>query len=319
MHLQEFHENKCQIAKGKIMPAKQEAINTAEQRQPIIPASTALMSHEQAGALVIPEELANFTGLEGLDPGTMMIIPRIKIVQPTSKEGTEGKLRVNLTGDEFDEIPIVVIKAFQGRTFWDPDPKSDKVLCRSYDFMTPDPAIEKPYSEICATHTVNAKGQKVLKTLCVEAQWRGNKEKPSCAEVINLLCIESEDFLPFWITCSGASLKPVRNFVSAIALRRCALWQWETKLSLEKRVEPQKHYVARFSAPKPLGEELFQQIGRAIVELDLQNADIRKTFEAEEAAGTDGNGSGAAGGKEPEAPNWINTKITVSEGEQAKA
>ncbi|MGO9372703.1 MAG: hypothetical protein ACLQBD_11465 [Syntrophobacteraceae bacterium] len=283
----------------------------AEEKKPdvMIPNSTALATRQAPGGLAIPEELAGFTGLEGLDPGSMMIIPRIKIVQPTSKEGTEGKLRVNLTGDEFDDLAIVVVKAFQGRTFWDPDPKSDKVLCRSYDFMNPDPAIEKPYNDVCAVHTTNAKNQKVLKVLCPEGQWKGatHQEKPSCGEIINLLCIQSEDLLPFWISMSGASLRPVRNYVSAIALRRQALWVWKTVLSLEKRIEPNKHYVAKFSPPRPVEKDMFEMINATIIDLNLKDADIKKTFEAEEAAGADGNGDGTGEGQ-PDAPDWLDKK-----------
>jgi hypothetical protein len=287
---------------------KQAAVAETEQKGTIIPAATALMTHEQAGGLALAEELTGFTGLEGLDPSTVMIIPRIKIVQPTSKEGTEGKLRINLTGDEFDEIPLVLIKALQGRTYWDPDPKSDKVLCRSYDFMIPDSSIEKPFNDTCAVHTINLKKQRVLKTVCHEAQWTGSadsQKKPTCAETFNLLCIQAEDLLPFWITLAGVSLRPAKSYISAIALRRCPLWQWHTVLSTEKRTEPQKHYVAKFGIPRPLAQETLDQITRAIVELQLQSADIRKTFEAEETAGVAGD-EAPGGAAAPDAPNWLN-------------
>ena len=172
----------------------------------------ALAVKETAGALGIPEELVGFSGLEGID-ASAFIIPRIKIVQPSTRElnATQGKLRINLTGDEFGNMSIILIKALQGRTLWDPAPGSDIVLCRSYDFLKPDSSIEKPYSDYCAKKTKNLKGQDVLSLVCDYAKWHGVK-KSECAENYNLLCLQSEDLLPFWITMHGGSIKPIRKY-----------------------------------------------------------------------------------------------------------
>lgn len=273
----------------------------------VIPNSTALATRDQAAVPGLPEELQGFSGFEGLDPSSVVIIPRIKLVQPTSKEGTPGTFRINLTGEEFENLPIIVIKAMQGRTMWDPDPGKEDVLCRSYDFFTPDPSIEKPFAPTCAKKAMNIKKQMVTMTLCEQAKWHG-ETKPECSEVYNLLCLLSEDFVPFWLTIHGASIKAVRSYLSAIVLRRGALWQWDTALSSEVKTEPKKHYVTKFAIPKPLSREMLEQVQATIISLDLQSADIKRTVEMEEAQqGGDGEESDANdAGAPPEKPDWVN-------------
>jgi len=272
----------------------------------VIQNSTALATREESSVPGLPEELQGFSGFEGLDASSMVIIPRIKLVQPTSKEGTQGLFRINLTGEEFENLPIIVIKAMQGRTMWDPTPGKEDVLCRSYDFFVPDSSIEKPFAPACAKKAMNIKKQMVTMTLCDQARWHG-ETKPECSEVYNLLCLLSDDFVPFWTTIHGASIKAVRSYLSAIVLRRGALWQWSTALSSEVKTEPNKHYVTKFAIPKPLSREILEQVQATIIGLDLQNADIKRTLEMEEAQQDGGEGSDAAdAGAPPEKPDWVN-------------
>ena len=258
----------------------------------------------------IPEELLGYTGLEGIDVSTF-IIPRIKLVQPTTKEAdaTPGKLRINLTGDEFSSLPVIVVKAIQDRTLWSPDPKSETVLCRSYDFLKPDSSVEKPCSAACAKKITNLRKQEVLTVLCDQARWHGDK-KPECSENFNLLCLQAEDLLPFWITMHGTSILPVRKYLSAIALRQSRLFQWQTDLSSEMKTEPAKHYVAKFSAPKPVTSEQSQQVMQTILELGLMDIDIRRTIEAED---TMMGGPASVAAEEgdnapPPAPDWVQAR-----------
>ncbi|MGC8495055.1 MAG: hypothetical protein ACP5SH_25335 [Syntrophobacteraceae bacterium] len=276
----------------------------------LIPQSTGLVttSHTEAGLPGLPEELGGFTGLEGLDASSF-VIPRFKIVQPTSKEGTPGTLRINLTGDEFASLPIILVKAIQGRVLWDPDQKNDKALCRSYDFLTPDPSIESPFSPVCAKKVLNLRRQEVLTPVCPQAKWnkdsKGKDVKPECNETYNLLCLQAEDFLPFWIALGGASIAPVKRYLSAIALRRSRLFAWETILTAEERKEPNRHYVASFSAPRPLDPERAAFVAQTIVDLGLASVDIRRTFEAEEAAAADSAGESDSSESTPEPPSWL--------------
>jgi hypothetical protein len=283
---------------------------------------TAVVVREEAGLPGMPEELTGFTGFEGIDPGSVMIIPRIKLVQGTSKEGTAGRFRINLTGEEFDSLPIIVIKAIQARTMWDPDPNNEEVLCRSYDFLVPDVkdaahpngSIEKPFAPVCAKKVKNARGQEKLLVLCPQGKWRkdekGNDVKPECAEVYNLLCLMDGDFLPFWMSISGASIGGLRGYLSAIALRRTPLFYWSATLTSEIRTEPKKHHVAKFGVPYPIDKTALAQIGRIITDLDLQNADIRRTDEAEDMGGGAGDAGGESGpdDEQPPTPDFMKEK-----------
>jgi hypothetical protein len=72
------------------------------------------------------------------------------------------------------------------------------------------------------------------------------------------------------------------------------------------RTEPKKHYVIKFSVPAPMNKEALAQVGNIISQLDLQNADIRRTEEAEEAFEEDAPGD--ANEEAPPAPEWMNKK-----------
>jgi hypothetical protein len=124
-----------------------------------------------------------------------------------------------LTGDEFKALDIMVIKCVQGRVWWDKtNPSSEQALCRSFDFYRPDASIESPPSSLCAKKVPGARGGEVIKVLCPKAAWGENKERPDCGETFNLLCILTDDQLPFWISLRGTSIAPVKKYLSAIAI-----------------------------------------------------------------------------------------------------
>jgi|GEM_PF-1063171 len=258
--------------------------------------------------LQIPEELQGFTGFEGID-SSAFVIPRMKIVQPTSKEGTPGKFFINLTGDEFEDLDIVVIKAMRGRVLWNrADQGSDKPLCRSADFMHPDSSIDNPPSPVCVKQLMNG-GKTMLNPVCVNAGWNGNT-RPACDETWNLLCVQKDDFLPFWISCSGTSIRPVKKYLSAIALRRCPLWQFSTTITTEEnKGDRGRYYSLKFVSPTPITKELEADLIPMVTQ--LRDADIKRTFDVEEemkdAEGEDGNGGngGVASNSLPEKPGWM--------------
>jgi hypothetical protein len=262
----------------------------------------------------IPEELQGYTGFETIDPSAF-VIPRMKIVQPTSKEGTQGRLRINLTGDEFAALDVVIVKAMQGRVLWDHDNAgNEKPLCRSSDYLHPDSSIENPPSPECARQVTSTTKKTMLKPICPNAGWNGN-EKPACGETWNLLCIQKDEFLPFWLSLAGTSIAPVRRYLSAIALRRCPLWQFETVISTdEQKGDRGRYFVVKFESPKPITRELEEQLIPMVAE--LKNADIKRTFDAEEELqaddGADGGNGGGGGGQShgtakaaPEEPGWM--------------
>lgn len=236
---------------------------------------------------VIPESLQGFTGGECLTQEDL-IIPRYKIVQPTSKTGTQGTFLCNLTGEETESLHVAVVKIHKGRIMWDKDnPSKEEPLCRSYDYMTPDPEIKDPPSPLCAKMVKTRTGKDVPVQVCKMGSWeKEGDQRPPCGTVYNLLCISLEDGLPFWITLHGASIKAVKSYASSVMLRRKPFWVMQTTLTLALKTEPHRHYIAQFSMPKAISPEMEEEI---IPQVEaLKDADVRRTFEAEEAAAMEG-------------------------------
>ena len=233
--------------------------------------ANAVQSVPNVGSEVaIPEELEDYSGYEDFDSADL-IIPRIKIVQPTSRKGTAGKFVMNLTEEEFDDFSMVVIKATRSRVLWSDDLDAEEPVCRSQDFLNPDPAIEMPVNESCAVYAL--KGDlKVLETICDSAKWTGG-QRPTCNQVFNLLCLSSED-VPFWISLSGVSIGPVKRYISTIALRRKKLWQFETTITAEERLKPTKHYAIKFGPPQALSDERIKTVAELVIALKSQTAQV---------------------------------------------
>ena len=215
-----------------------------------------------------PAELEGYSGYEDFDSNDL-IIPRVKIVQPTSRKGTAGKFLMNLTDEEFSSMDIIVIKATRSRVLWGDDLEAQEPLCKSSNFLVPDASIEEPISLACAIYT--QKGDlRVLDVLCEKAKWINN-ERPDCNQSYNLLCLTGEH-VPFWISLSGASISPVKRFISAIALRRKKLWQFGVTISTEERIKPNRHYTIRFGPPQPLEAAQLHVVADLVASLKDQTA-----------------------------------------------
>lgn len=239
-----------------------------------------LVAQTEAG---LPAEVGDFTGYEGLGTESF-IIPRMKVVQPTSKEGEAGTFTVNLTGESFTEVEAVFIKVERGRVMWDPnDSDSNEPLCRSFDFMVPDERIENPPSDRCA-EKITQGNKSVLKQVCPKSMWGKDNSRPECDELFNaLLC--TMDGTPIWVSFAGAQIKPVRRYISAIALRRRRLFEFKTTMTLKTVTEPHKHYVVVFSAPQALeGGEIHAIL--PVVGM-IKGESISRTIEHEESAASD--------------------------------
>lgn len=274
-----------------------------------------------AGTIALPESLQGYTGWEAFDSSDL-VIPRYRVIQPTSKTGHEGNFLCNLTGEEVETMNIVVVKADKARAMWSQQDRSknspevnaymqdliaetgknsewlatgegEDLLCRSYDFWKPDQRHPLPPSQVCA---VMGPGNRP-KQVCPFGAWdEDGKTKPPCGMTYNLLCIGLDDSIPFWLTLHGVSIKPTKGFISSVMLRRKPFFMFQTEISLEKRLEPQKHYRARFTMPKPVDEVLLNEIIIPTVE-SLKDASVQTTFEAEEAAEAAAAGMGGEGGE----------------------
>lgn len=180
-------------------------------------------------------------GLEEFDSADL-VIPRFKITQPTSQEGTPGNFRNNLTNEEVEELNVVVLSAGKGRVFWSENIDEDPA-CRSSNGLVPSENIEEPVNSECGKKDA---GQR-FEPVCEYAKWGEQGARPLCNETINLLCVNRDDMVPFFISLHGTQLKPVRAYLSAVGLRRKSLYEFQATLKLkEKNNGKGKYFVIQF-------------------------------------------------------------------------
>lgn len=198
-----------------------------------------------------PREEAPVPSTQTANPGGMedfgredIVIPMIRIVQPTSKEGNQGKFRDNLTGEEFDEIDVVFISSRKGRIMFDKDDLTAGPLCGSDDRKTPSEYFETPMSESCLG--------------CPQAEWvkddKTGRNTCACSENYTLLGIDIESGMPFFFMTKGTAFVPTKRFLSGIFLRGkksgLNLWDYATTLTLKETSNAQgKFYVPVFGVP----------------------------------------------------------------------
>lgn len=251
------------------MAKKEEVKKEASVPAPIDPQSDALVA------------LGVDAGGDGLDEmgADEFIVPRTKIVQPTSREGTPGTFRINLTGEEYKELEVIGVKVERGRTFW-VEGNMDEPACRSYDFFYPDPAIENPVSPQCASHD---KETRKAEDICPKAKWGADGRPPECGQTMNLLCIEKDSGLPFWLQIHGKSIAPFRRFISSIKLKNHRLFQYSVKFTLKEIIDKKgKYYVLQFTPPEKLTPEELQVFAPQI--LQLKSLSFQRTNEEDSAS-----------------------------------
>lgn len=269
--------------------------------------------------LVVPEGLEGFYGDEGMND-SLLLIPRIRIVQPTSKEGNPGFFRHSLSGEEYPSIPIVVVRAEEGRVMWNEDVEVDEVRCRSLDGRVPDPRLESPMSPACTEPLLHSKTQH--KTVCEYAIWR-DKIRPPCDQLIHFLCVDLERGQGFWISFSGMALKPARQYWSTLRNYKKPLWTFATELTLsEERNNKGRFYVPHFYPPRRITNQMATALGPAVLSLmhetvgssfDDEATTVSREEDAPEGgpAQTQTHGGGRRGGKTrnqsptENAPEWF--------------
>lgn len=256
------------------------------------------------------EGLEGFTGYESF-PDESWVIPRTKVVQPTSKEGTPGNFRNNLTGLETETINAVLIKVEPGRVWWNKDdPGSELPLCRSYDGWDPDPAIENPPSDHCCIPKIVG-GKKMKTDVCPQAAWGSDHTPPVCGETFSLLFIDLDDLLPFWLVASSTSIGAVKKYVSSIGLRKRKLPEFKTVLSLEEERKKGRYFVLKFAPAVPLTPDDVTKLNDLVQTYRTET--VKRTFDAEMSTkdvATDGDTMDAATGKTTaEVPDWMKKEM----------
>ena len=134
-------------------------------------------------------------------------IPRFKLLQKTSQEvedGTAqpGKIKNNLTGELFDEIDVIPVAMKKTRTYFDPENRSGKPLCRSLD-------------------TKWGEGFQIYCKDCDKSRWQA-QNPPECNLVYNFLLVQPDDVgvtpLPTVLSIMRSST-PVATMLNTIVRR----------------------------------------------------------------------------------------------------
>ena len=182
-----------------------------------------------------------------------LVIPRVTIVQPTSREGTPGRLRSNLTGDERERIDLVVLRVQRGKVLWSAT-LGDDPICKSNDGLVPATSVEHPQSDRCCI----AAGRH-LKPVCPAATWRakdgngGRLEPPACRDTYSVIALDLATETPFLMALHGSGLRAVRVLRTVLLQRRLNIYDAACTLRLRKQTNGRgTYFVAEFTNVHPV-------------------------------------------------------------------
>jgi hypothetical protein len=211
-------------------------------------------------------------GFENFDESDL-VIPRLSIVQPTSKEGTPGTFRSNLSGEEKEELRITPITFTKGMVLWSDELGNDPE-CRSNDALVPDPAMESSKSPRCHERAANR-----LRPVCNYAMWRSG-EAPACKMTYTLLAIDMGTMLPFLISLHGTSVRSIKALISHVWQSRRNFFDVACRMSLNKVTNQRgSFFVADFSQYEDHEPGTFRDSYES-----LRAYDVNRTLEAEQQA-----------------------------------
>lgn len=218
-------------------------------------------------ALAIPAPGAPL-GLEEVKDDEDLIIPRFRVVQPTSKMSEEaGTFHNNLTNACKPTLRCALMRLSRTRVYWDPDDLTAPPLCASNDSKEPRPEYKEngwiPETGQCAD--------------CVKSKWHANGDRPACALGYTFLGIDLDEGMPFFINLGRTSARTAKQIISAFVLRKEALFSRPIILSTEKMEDERgKWYVVRQEIGEPLIPEdhaaamvWFEQLGGVEIAPDL--------------------------------------------------
>ncbi len=177
-----------------------------------------------------------------------LVVPRVSVVQPTSREGTPGRLRSNLTGDECETIDLVVLRVQRGKVLWSAT-LGDDPECKSNDGLVPAASVEHPQSDRCCV----AAGRH-LRPVCPAATWRpkdgngGRLEPPACRDTYSVIGLDLATESPFMMALHGSGLRAVRVFRTVLLQRRLNIYDAACTLRLRKQTNGKgSYYVPEFT------------------------------------------------------------------------
>jgi hypothetical protein len=227
-------------------------------------AMAVVRSEEQNGGKasrgIVPLPVASATtalatvpvGLEQLYEDDL-VIPRVSMVQPTSREGTPGRLRSNLTGDERETIDLVVLRVQRGKVLWSATLGEDPV-CKSNDGLMPAASVEHPQSDVCC----EVRGAH-LRPVCPAATWRpkpgngGRLMPPACRDTYTVIALDLATETPFMMALHGSGLRAVRVLRTVLLQRHLNIYDAACTLRLRKQTNGKgTYYVPEFTDVGPV-------------------------------------------------------------------
>ena len=212
-------------------------------------------------ALSTKESNSITKGLDGIDDSidkSDISIPRIQIIQPTSRSGgTTGKLSNVATGEEFDSMDVVFLAVRKSRIRWEPgeDGKLDldlDPLCRSNDskFGEGDPGGE------CSN--------------CQFQTWI-NGQRPECQLKYNFLGVDMETRMPFLMTVGGISFKEGKKVLTKAVLNKISLYSFKVHIESQlMQSNKGKYYKYLFSIQENIDKEYLEEFTAMKQEFDSQ-------------------------------------------------
>ena len=204
-----------------------------------------------------------------------LVIPRVRLVQPTSAlDGNAGELYNSLTGESQAEIRAIILRIGKSRVMWPEGfERNQSPLCASNDGIAPRPEFAGEYAERCEG--------------CPMTEWGDDGTPPRCAFGYTYLCSDVGcDDLPFVLTASRSNLKAARtlNTLSkAFGPRR------QVVISAQQAISDRgKYFTLRFAlgdnvAPEDVGRyvAMSRALGGVTLGPDVGNGD--SDSEAEDA------------------------------------
>ena len=180
----------------------------------------------------VDSNVDDFLAQEAQEDAGVEYIPALTIVQ---KGEDSGKLFSKELAMTWDEIDATLIKITDSRVLWPAEYDEDnQPLCRSQDGIRPSCDIKKepedddsemlePMNDDCES--------------CSYSKWTKNKkggpEAPRCRAVRNLLIVDLESNIPFFLSLSSTALTPLKaQLEKPLKFRKMALSAQRCKAGL---------------------------------------------------------------------------------------
>ena len=155
------------------------------------------------------------------DSQEIEFLPRLKIEQ--KNPDTLGKIVCEDMAESWDTMNLVLLRKSKSRVLWPEDFSADNTpICKSHDGVTPVPADDLdpedfPDYEVQATSCET----------CPLAAWKrkdGKNVAPRCTEQADLLVVDTDLMIPFFITFSSLGLSRLnKQLLKPLKLRKMAL------------------------------------------------------------------------------------------------